>query len=451
MARTLAITYGSYVVGLGGTSSDVRPTDKVTVEQEYTSGRVSFEVMVLSSSASAFATVEAALVSAFRTPEQTLTVALGGQTRYSFSPASNTGFNTSPSIEKLAGVEDTDRSGRYRIEISFGLPASLAGKSGRQSASVSVRTDPAGIQEVTISGVYTALSGNSAREQYDAAIATYVAAVKSALSITDWELVGRPIEEDDHNGTALRFARVYREIFRNQGVGTTDVAGIVNPRLRIRRTDSATGDTTELGQTEPLRSMDLSYTCTVDKSVTTDLDSFYTSTIRPHLIAEAEALAGTGVIVQRESPNFDLFANRVYVDMDLLADVGTGLFSASVEVEDVISNGEVRFVVWDGNPYSRDVYQGPKAWIRRIRKSVLRRAGTAGISELLSIPTAEFRENSQVRKTSTRELGRQAGGVTVPLEFTVVSQEFERVDRRGGELEKDFFATLDEFGIGIGV
>lgn len=451
MARTYAVTYGSYVVGLSGTSSDVRPTGKITVDQDYTESRVEFEVIVLSSSASAFATVEAALVAAFTKPDQSLTVALGGQTRYSLSQSSNTGFNARPSIEKLGGVEDTDRSGRYRIRIVQGLPASLSGKDGRQSSSVSVRTDASGIREVTISGVYTALSTNSARAQYAASIATYVAAVKSALSVTTWELVGKPTEEDDDNGKVLRFARVYREIVHNQGVGTADVAGIVAPRLRIRRVDGATGDTTELGQTEPLRSLQLSYTCSVDWSVSTDLPAFYTSTVRPHLINEAETLAGSSVIVQNEAPHFDLDANRIFVDMDLLADTGTGLFSASVETEDLISNGEVRYVVWDGNPYSRDVYQGPKTWIRRVRKSVLRRKGTGGIQVLLDIPPTGFRENNQVRKASSRELGR-TGNTTLPIEFVVVSQEFERVDKRStSQLEADFFAAIDEFGIGVGL
>lgn len=425
MARTFAITYGSYVVGSSGTDSEVRLTDKITMDQSYTDVTVTFEVIVLGSSVANFQTVEGDLIAAFTKPDQALTVAVGGVTRYTFSQSSNTGFNAQPSIEKLGGVEDTDRSARYRIRITQGLPADLSGKDGRQSASVSVSVDPSGIRTVTISGAYTALSTNSARAQYEASIATYVAAVKSALSVTDWELVGRPTEEDDDNGKLLQFSRVYREIIHNQGVGTADVSGIVSPRLRIRRTDGATNDTTELGQTEPLTRLDLSYTCHVDWSVSTDLPAFYASTIRPHLINEANTIAGTQVIVLNESPNYDLDTNRVYVDMDLQADTGTGLFAASVETEDVVSSGEVRFVVWSGDPFHRDVYQGPKTHIRRRRKTVLRRAGSD--QELEDKPPQGFRENSLVRKVQTRTIGRTTDG-TLDLEFVVISQEFERVN-----------------------
>ncbi len=425
MARTFQVNYGGYVVGLSGDDSEVKPTDKFRMDQDYTTVSCTFEVIVLGASASAFQSAEAALIAAFTKPDQALTVTLGGSTRLTFDPSSNTGFNAQPGIEKLGGVEDTDRSARYRITVAMGLPADLSGKDGRQSSSVAVTVDPAGIKTVTLSGVYTALSSNSARAQFESAIATYVAAVKSTLSITDWELVGRPTEEDDDNGKVLRFSRVYRELIHNQGIGTVDVAGIVNDRLRIRRNDGATNDTTELGQTEPLRSLSLSYTCFVDRGTSTDLDGFYESTIRPHLINQATDIAGTGVIVTDETPTFDIAANRVYVDMRLEADTGTGLLAATVETEDIVSSGEVRFVLWDGNPFRRDVYQGPQSHVRRRRKSILRRSGLS--NTIADDVPAGFRENSLVRKVQTRTLGRTTDS-TLDLEFVVISQEFERVD-----------------------
>lgn len=452
MARTFAVTYGTYVIGLSGTDSEVRLTDKIRMDQDYEGVSVSFEVIVLGSSAANFLTVEADLVAAYTKPDQALLIAVGGSTRYTWSQSSNTGFNAQPSIEKLAGDEDTDRSSRYRLSVSLGLPADLSGKDGRQSSSVGVSFDASGIRTVTVSGVYTALASNSARAQFEASIAAYVATVKSALSVTTWELVGRPTEEDDDNGKLLRFSRVYQEVIKAQSTAGGDHSAIVNPSLKIRRADNATNDTLELGQTEAMTNLSVDYYCSVDHSVTTDLDTLYTGTIRPYIIQEAETLAGGAVAVLDEKPAFDAFRNRVSVSMSLRADTGSGLYAATVETQEIISSGEIRYVVWNGDPFARDIYQGPRTHIYRLRKSVLRRKGSGG-SLASEPPTADFRENSLVRKVQRRSIGKTSDS-TFDVEFIVMSQEFERAGSALPQLGaidqvRDIIGTPATFGQGF--
>lgn len=425
MSRTFAITYGSYVIGASGTDANVRLTGKHRTDENYATFTVSFEVLVLGASISAFNASEAALVAAFRKPDQALSIVVDSNSRRSYSHSSNTGFNARPEIEKVGGTADTDRSARYRVAVTVQLPADLSGRDGRQSSAVDVRTEANGSRIVTISGVYTALSSNSARDQYASAIASYVAAVKSDLSITNWELVGKPSESADDQDKTLQFSRVYREIIRNQSVGTADNASLVNPRLFIRRVLPAANDTRVLGAVEPLRTYEVNYIATVDWTQTTDLDTLYTSTIRPHILGELRTLAGGALYVVREGIRFDLDSNRVFSDWEVLTDSGYDLLSATHVVEDIRDFGEVRYPVWNGNPYSRDVYQGPKTHIKRVRRSVYRVAGSGGD---IDVPTPSgFRPNNDVHKTESRAIGN-FGGDQIDTELLVASQEFERVD-----------------------
>lgn len=426
MARTLAITYGTYVIGLSGTDSNVRPTGKYKIDEDYASFTLTFDVLVLGSTEAAFKTSEASLITAYTKPEQDLTVALGGQTRHSFSHSSNTGFDAQPSIAKVGGAADTDRSAKYRLSVSLKLPADLSGKAGRLSSSVDVNTLPNGARVVTLSGTYTALSSNDARAQFAADIDTWAATIKSDLSVTDWENVGTPTATSDTNDKTITFSRVYREIKRNQGVGTTDVSGLVNPRLLIRRVEAAANDTNDLGAVEPLRQYSVNYVATVDWATSSDLDAFYTSTIRPHILNEVETLAGGSAYIISENSRFDLDNNRLFVDWEVLTDSGFALLSATRVVEDVRNHGEVRYVVWNGNPYARDVYQGPKTWIKRVRQSVYRVAGSGPPSLFVPAPQG-FRENNDIRKADSRRIGNQ-GGSQLDTEIVVASQEFERVD-----------------------
>lgn len=453
MARTFEIVYGSYTIGNNGTSSDVRLDGKVSFEQSYTEVTVSFEVIVLSSSVSAFHTARTALVNAYTTPDQALELEVGGADRWAFTQAGNTGFNAQPSIEELDGVESTDRSARFRCSVTMGRPATLTGKDGRQSSSVSVAEDAAGYRTVTIAGTYTALSGNGARAQYAASIDTYVAAVKLALSVSEWDLVGTPSADTDDNDKVLVFSRTYAEVRREQGVGVTNVDGLINPQLRIRQRDTATNATTELGQSEPLRTLTVTYAATVHKDTSTNVPEFYESTIRPKIIEELEALGGGGVIVQSEDVDYGLTGNDVAVDMVVQVDSGSGLYAARIVVEDFTISGEVRYPIWNGDPYSRDVYDGLGLWTRTVTKTVLRRVGTG--ASLVDDPSGElFRLNWTRNRRETFTFGR-ATETQLELEAVEVTQELERVNSVRSAAEfgqnalQEFADTVSDFSANL--
>lgn len=426
MSRTASVTYGSLVIGASGTDSNIRLTGKVAMEQSYRALTVEFDVIVLGSSAANFLASEATLVAAYTKPLQDLSVIIGGSARWTFSHSSNTGFNAQPSIEKVAGIEDTDRSSRYRLSVAVQLPADLTGKAGRQDSRVELSTGPNGKKMVGISGTYTAVGGNSARDQYTANIATYVGAVKSAVGISNWELTDIPSEDTDDEDKILTFRRQYAQIIKAQGVGTTDVGSIKNPQLVIRKVEKAANDPNLFGLVTPLVEYRVSYSCDVDWTVTTDLAALYSGTIRPLIIQEIESLSSGSVYVLTDTFVPEPYGSRVAVSMSALADGDGDLISAAAQTEDVRSTGEIRYVIWDGNPYSRDVYQGPKTHLKRVRRSVRRLAGSTAGDDFGQAPDG-FRLNSTVRKVSSESIGL-ASASQLDVERVTSSEEFERVD-----------------------
>lgn len=363
--RLLSFTYGTLTVGNGG-SADYHLTGRYRFGQDYDRASLVFEVVVQNDDADLFLAAEAALVAAYRTPDQALLVVLSATTRHSYAPVSNTGFNTRASARKLGGPEDTATSAKYECSVSIELPASLTGRGGRRSSSVNVSTTTSGRRDVTVTGVYTALANNAARAQFAASVDTYCQSILTGLGGT-WERVGTPTAESDDQDKTIRFTRSYAEVVYPQAA--TLVAAypaLLQPRLSLRR---ARASLQSITAAEPLREVVADFTASVVNS-SADLVNLWESAVRPFMISEVERLSGGGTVaVVREAPLYGLNERQVSASMTML--VSVGLLKARISVSDSEDLGQLHKPVWSGNPYERDQYQGPMSFVRVVTKRAL--------------------------------------------------------------------------------
>lgn len=380
MSRTLAITYAGLVLGAGQSNASYHLTGKYSYVETQERADLAFEVVVQNEDDVLFLAAEAALLTAYRTPDAALLVVIGGGNRRDLDPADNTGFNARASARKVPGLDNTARSARYACSVSIELPADTAGRAGRRSSSVDVSTSPAGRRSLSITGVYTALSNNAARAQFESQVATYAGTVTSGLGGT-WELVGTPSAKSDDQNKTISFSRAYREVIYHQAQSAMDHPAIVEPRLQIARTRTSAESTRILGSVEALKELQITWSASVAIAVTVDLEALWEGTVRPHLIAEAELVGGGAVVVTRETPLFDAGENTIAAAMTVLADSGAKFLRASVDVADSIDMGVVLKPVWDGNPFSRDKYKGSGSHVRTLTRRTLRVAATGIISK----------------------------------------------------------------------
>jgi len=236
MGRELEFTYAGLVIGKGQTDSSYNLTDKYTFSKEYGKASLSFDVVVQSPTRATFLTSEAALIAAYRKPDQVLVVVLEATDREKFDPSDNSGFNLRARCEKLGSEEDTANSSRWRCTVTVELPADLTGRSGRLTSQVDVQTDPAGIRTLQITGTYTALSSNEARAQFEASILTYATALILGLgsTIASWDLIGTPTAVSDDQDKFITFSRVYQELVFNQAIGVLNSANLVGETLKVQ-------------------------------------------------------------------------------------------------------------------------------------------------------------------------------------------------------------------------
>lgn len=390
MSRTLFITYGDLTLGLNQTDPNYNLVGKFFYDQDYERATLRFEVIISGSTSLSFENSEAALFAAYRKPDQALTVNLADR-RISLVPSTNTGFNARANCQKVPGPDNTDRSSRYECEVIAQLPADLAGRAGRQSSTVDVSSAPNGKRTTIVSGVYTALSNNAARAQFEAEIDAYTTSVLGALSGT-WEQIGEPTAQTDDQDKTIRFSRVFREILVNQSSTGLDNASIVEPQLLIRRVMSANDSTQSsaslYGTPDPEIEYDVTYSAIVRFDETTNLDNLWKQTLRNFIITKVrESTGSTSLVITQESTTFDVYENRLNASMRMLGNVG-GVMFASATMSESKDEGKIFLPVYDGGEgFTRDKYSGPKTHVRSMTIITVSRDGEFKIDKLTNWPS----------------------------------------------------------------
>lgn len=437
MARLVKITYGSLVLGKDQTDTSYVLTDVYTVSSGYTEFSFVAEVVVRNATRATFLASEAALIAAFKLPDQKLEVFLGSTTRHTFDPAVNTGFNARATATRIGDQLNNANMAHYRISVVVQLPADLSGRDGRQTSTVTVESTAAGKRTVVIEGTYTALSSNSALAQYTASGATYCDGVITALTgtfnlISQGGSLGGGFSYDDQN-KVLRFRRVYEEVLYRESLAGGDHASIKGAQINIDRTTPENRGAPGFS-VRPLERLRASYSATIDRSVT-DIAGLYQSTVRPLLLAELQNVSGGTVVVVGETPSYVPTENLLRVVLDVAADLGGSFYSASLRTQDYLRHGKILVPVWSDDPYARDLYKGPATHVKTITRFTVAKvgggAGGSGVEERFQIPVlAGFEEVEQLRDESREHVGVTNDGFEVAQVTHVFV--FEKANLEGG-------------------
>jgi hypothetical protein len=477
--RTLSISWGAFTVG-GNTDREL--DGQVDMHVGWETSNVSFTVMVQADQGAAdpdvdFATKCVAIETAFRTPRLNLVVSQGAATLVSFSHTASTGFTGVPMISKSEDEANTGYSRRYHISIDIQMPADVTLTNGRREADIRVIFSPSRRRRCEISGVYTSLppAGGAARAQYQASIDAYALTVLTALGGT-WELAEEPTVTEDDVQKVVHFARVYDELIFKQAGAALDSTSIVRQTLRISRARTSPGDSipgggggpdaprrhggiggggfnaggvggqfvgnapgsdfggiggtpggpggfgsSSSGTVNRLVEVDASYECWVDHTVTTNLESLY-STIKTFIVEQIKSVLSLGVFALTDDrPTFDFDDNRISASVRGSGATTSGLVQYTMSVEETHDPGLVLVPIWSGDSMAKYVYQGPSTRTQSINEQALVFGG--GAFALNSVHEAIGEDDNWVLRphtTSHRSVRMGLDGNT--LDLTEVSR-----------------------------
>lgn len=371
--REYKITWaGQAVSGTLGNSS-LLLHDVHRLRKDPTSFEVGFSVVIVSDDQDKgnFAADVIALEELFRLQFQDLTVQLLNPstgatlgTPLSLSHSSNTGLGTKAQIDKAGSDADTAFSRLYEVTISGGLqPPTAQSANGLQDLGYTIDTDLSGLSTLTLRGTFSAVTGTQARSQAETRILVEGATITSALGGT-WER-GESTVEPDRTDQIASITQVWREKIFNDSASTLDHPAIKGASLSIGRSyEGAQGDASE----RKLASIVASYECSVLHTQTTDLKSLWEGTIRPHVVANMQALSpGSYFAIVGDQFDPDYTGNRIRATLVALASTGGDVLEL-VRTETLDEqHGVIIRDVWDeeapqdGVPTPAYVFQGPKA------------------------------------------------------------------------------------------
>lgn len=398
ITRELSIIYGSTTVGAGTNHLIDAP---FRINKSYERITVDFDLIVTGTSDSNFASVCSTIETAFRTPRQRLRILFNSASHGDYDPSGsvNSGFDAEPTISKVGSDFDTGRSRRYSVSITARLPADLAGQDGRLTSSVVLSFTDSVRRRLSVTGTYTALVGNSARTQFNAAIDAYISSLTTGFGGI-WEGPFDRQEAANDTDKTLNFSRVYEELIFNQSTGTLDDTQIRRQSLQVTTLFEAPGDSSFQGnRPNRFKVLSVAYSCSVDKTATQDLKSVYDVKVKPFLLATALTVAGGGSsTIVSHSPSFDFAENRLAVSMTVFVTGSSNVITARVSTSDSVSSGWELIPVWDGDRLTRDEFPGPIRLIRTITATatVLGLASNSGVDGLFGDLLANVDEPGQL-------------------------------------------------------
>jgi hypothetical protein len=368
VARTLRITYGTFKVGgVTGTQTDYLIHGPVKLGNSYQRFSIEFQVLVQNDTAATFATNCASLEAAYRIPRQLIKVEVEGTTPINLDPSSNTGFLAEPTCTKSGDPRaDTGRSRLYNCSIVCQLPADLSGQSGRLDSTITLDLDPSKRRRITVEGVYTALSTNSASAQYEASIGAYCSSILSSFGGGgSFDLVNEDEIPDDANKNC-RFRRAYQQVLYASASGGLTHASIRNSLIVYAQSKPSPGDSPGRGVVR-LRGIQATITCNVDFSVSTSLKSLWDTAIRPYLLSEVQRVFAPSFVIiddERFAPDF---TQNILVGTMFLSLGGGATTLSYVKIESYDEDpGNLLQPAWDkASRYAKYLHDGIASLFRQ--------------------------------------------------------------------------------------
>ena len=348
------ITYGSRAVG--GASDTYQLHGPYVIDKTFESIRVVFDVVVVATTYATVRSLSDALEDDFRKRDQSLIIELdkianSGVSLWTYtfgSHASNDGILNSKATISKTGDSETDRgfSRAYTCVIEGDLPADDAA-TGLRDVQWNVDYEAGRQRIVSMVGSYTALGGTGATAKYqnaagaDAEASTFLGALLNYSQSTGagtFELVEENFTPD-RNDHIVTFERQYVELLANQSQASLDDTSIRAHTIVFTEVANHPGD----GQAEisRLRRVVGNYDCNIDIDQTTDLQTTFTTTVRPHIIALFETNFTPSVFaIEDERMGYDETAKRMSVALTIIYQASGG--TDIIEVQQAVGIRESR-------------------------------------------------------------------------------------------------------------
>lgn len=334
-----------------------------SINESPSRAEVLFSFVVSQSSEANFAAEVALVEAAFRKPRQDLTVTLGSTALNSYSHSSGTGYDAEPTI--LNQVDDPFGSGRsrkYDVRVVVKRPSTNLSNNGRRDTSVGIEYDASNIMTLTLVGTYA--GGSSARSNYASNFSAYASTVRTAFS-SNFELISKS-ETTPDTGTSdatpeyheLTFTVKYRELIYSQAGANLNDSGLVGMRMALTKSTPMQNDYPYENVRRPARAQ-VSWSSNVDKSVTTDLRTKWTSTVLPWLIGQIQTKLGISSIGAAITVNYDYPNNAISATIDAEGIDGGGFLRFTLTNNFETTTGQFLTAVTDGNPFTKYREQGP--------------------------------------------------------------------------------------------
>ena len=354
VVRAMAITYGAQAVPGTVAGANVTLHSVHKLRKDATRFELEFDLLVDGLGSEATLSAAAiALEATFTTRRLALTVDLGGTNALTVSDTNRSGFDVTPTIEKVENADspdrfDTNTSRLYRVRFEAGLPSLGTGNLAEFGYDVSF--SPSRRTELTVRGTYSATEGGSSSSaNYLGLIAGRVAAITGALAGT-FEKVSERYSPDDVDGFTA-FEQVHKQVLFNQSTGTLDNPAVVDPNLSITRTevtDEGTGDGV------PLLELEAKYGTSVDFDVNSNLVTVWETISLPLVLSEMESVAGSGIAITELSPSFDYYNHTISAVVRGQAVGQSGLLKKSIETLDETDFGKIIREVWPASAEIKD-------------------------------------------------------------------------------------------------
>ncbi len=365
-------TGGTTPIEIGGTSEKFLLINKFGHMRGYRQARVRFSVLVLGTTNSAFVANCQELEDAFRSPRQRLRVVHDGVDFRDYDPATNSGFDQLPEIDKTGSSADTGRSRIYECRVVVRLPSDGTDGEGNDldgrdlDARINLTYEDNRRRTITVSGTWTALGTNSATDQYEQEIEDYMTDVQNEVDSTaTWQLIGT--EDNNRNDTnkEMTFTRRVKEITLEQGAGQTNLDPVIKQEISVSRVESGSSDTFINGQlTRPYSRYSIDYNATIDinEISANGLPAYWEGTLRTHAINQALLQLGSlpsGGAIMGETFRSDPENNMIFANFDYKTLNGSLVIQSTLSKTCRDMTGVVLTPVTTGNDFEYDVDEGP--------------------------------------------------------------------------------------------
>lgn len=309
ITNSISIVYNSTTIG--GSSNDYLLDGPYSITKTHATLQVTFAVQVVSTTVAGCQALAATLETALAARDKSLSITMGGNT-WTYTHGTHI-LNTRASLTKSAD-RDKDRgaSRGYLCTIEGELPAS--DQDGLRDMTVHVEYTPSRQKAVTLSGVYTSLSGATASAQYatdiDGEASTILTGVDGSAT---WELVHENTTRD-RNNHSLSFQRQYLQLLENQSAGVLNDTQIRDHKVSFTDLSQHPGDSLE--DVTRLRRLVATYDCSVDIAQTTDLQAVAADKLVPILISTFRTRFNPQVFgVEDKRIGYDETSKRVSISM----------------------------------------------------------------------------------------------------------------------------------------